>query len=197
MTAKDIIESKPDILICTYKYLDLRKRLLSEYDSFHRLAELRGLKWADKLFTEYHRPNPCERVNAGILSPIFRDLGLRIKHVVLDEAQRISNEELSTHASIRELNYYSIFVLSGSFMSNRWHLKPRTSSTDPGYPCRQERQFSPQLLRMGRSPVKFKGQAPRQTVPRTCRCSSSFAPTAARPADNEMLVHTQHARLGR
>jgi hypothetical protein len=126
-------------VICTYQFLQNRHRAFEQTKHFFEYAEEKWLKFAMKHFK---KPKQIKnRTTSGLYSDIYKVLNLPIRHVILDEAQYVKNHEGLTHKAIKSLYYDRIFMLTGTFLHNRWHDIFGLLDLLPGHPFTTRAQF--------------------------------------------------------
>jgi SNF2 family DNA or RNA helicase len=77
----------------------------------------------------------------ALFSQVHRILRRPIKNLVLDEAHIVKNAGTATHKAIADLYYECIYMLSGTFIPNRWNDLYGLVTLIPGHPFRAYRQF--------------------------------------------------------
>lgn len=121
MTANELLDRQPNFVLCTYQFVQSRWRAYKQNWKFFGVVEKLGLEKTLELLKGNEQPNIARRHINSLFSPVYRQLRLPIRHLVLDEAQYVKNPESSTNEGIRNLYYESVLMLTGTFVPNRWY----------------------------------------------------------------------------
>jgi SNF2 family DNA or RNA helicase len=108
---------------------------------FYTLIEEIGLEETLKRIPSHEQPDLKRRHVNALFSPVHRELGLPIKHLILDEAQHVKNPTGRTHKAIKALYYARVFLLSGTFLPNKWYDIFGLIDFLPGHPFKTRKQF--------------------------------------------------------
>ncbi|KAG8626905.1 hypothetical protein KVT40_005850 [Elsinoe batatas] len=74
-------------------------------------------------------------------SDIYLGLDLPIQHLIVDEAQAAKNPASQLHQAVTDLFFDEVFLVSGTFMANRWYDVYGLISLIPGHPFQDIRNF--------------------------------------------------------
>jgi SNF2 family DNA or RNA helicase len=108
---------------------------------FYELVEKIGLEETLRRIPNHEQPDLKRRHVNALFSQVHRELGLPIKHLILDEAQYVKNPIGRTHKAIKALYYARVFLLSGTLLCNKWYDIFGLIDFLPGHPFKTRRQF--------------------------------------------------------
>ena len=93
------------------------------------------------LATILGQPDLKRRHVNALFSQVHRELGIPIRHLILDEAQYVKNPITHTHKAIKALYYARVFLLSSTFLGNKWYDIFGLIDFLPGHPFKTRRRF--------------------------------------------------------
>ena len=93
------------------------------------------------LATILGQPDLKRRHVNALFSQVHRELGIPIRHLILDEAQYVKNPITHTHKAIKALYYARVFLLSSTFLGNKWYDIFELIDFLPGHPFKTRRRF--------------------------------------------------------
>ncbi|KAH0544431.1 hypothetical protein FGG08_001458 [Glutinoglossum americanum] len=132
MTATKLLDADYDIVICSYGFLRSQYRLLQNFKRDMQMIDKAGSKPGAKI---------PRRPTLSLFSELYRDLDMPIRHIVLDEVQYAKKEHGVAHKAVKSLYYSRNIMLSGTFLSNKWHDVFGVLDFLPGHPFQTRRGF--------------------------------------------------------
>lgn len=104
-TASELHAKQCDIVIVSYEFLEHNARPFTEWPENKKMLEADSKK-------DIHRPV------VALHSSYWISLGLPIKRLILDECQKIKNEEGMRHVAVKHLYFHSCILVSGTILDN-------------------------------------------------------------------------------
>jgi SNF2 family DNA or RNA helicase len=108
---------------------------------FYALVKKIGLEEALRRISKHEQPDLKRRHVNALFSTVHRELGIPIRHLILDEAQYVKNPTGRTHKAIKALYYARVFLLSGTFLPNKWYDIFGLIDFLPGHAFETRKQF--------------------------------------------------------
>jgi len=119
MRVGEILQQGVEYVICSYQFVRSRwEAFRKDIDAFESLKT--GTVSEAKARGPRERPIFKSRQPASLHSDVYRQLGLPIRCMILDEGHLIKNEKSSTYKSLQNIDATVVFTLTGTLLVNRW-----------------------------------------------------------------------------
>lgn len=141
VTANELLDGKYYFVVCTWQFVMSRYAAFEKNINYFKLVALKGSEWVEKNVSTVDQLPLNVRHISALFSHVYKELGLPIRHLVLDEAQIAKNVSTKTYKAVRHLYYDRIMLLSGTFLANRWYDIFGFVSLIPGHPFDDFQQF--------------------------------------------------------
>lgn len=120
-----------DVIVTSYEFLEAGSRAKEQLPNFiQAYRNDRGGKAKAPV-----------RPTTALHSDLYIQLGLPIKRLVLDEAQRVNKRSGRRHRALRNLYVYAVIVLSGTLAHNKWHDFSGLVAFMQGHPFTSHKKF--------------------------------------------------------
>lgn len=119
ITANELLDHRPDYVLCTYQFVQRQASIADEYDAL--FEEIANAEDHPAKLAATEKALKRKRPNLPLFSTVYQDLNLPIRCMVGDEIQYAKNPDGQTHKAIKRLRSRFKFLLSGSFLANRWY----------------------------------------------------------------------------
>lgn len=131
MTAPELLALNVDVIVVSYEQVEVSGCELREFPS--RLEAFRTDTTGSIL--------PPSKPNAPLHSGMWKQLGLPIKRLVLDEVQVVSKRWEITHKTVKDLFVKAVILLSGTVCHNEWHNVSGLVNFLQGHPFTTHKKF--------------------------------------------------------
>ncbi|PNS16785.1 hypothetical protein CAC42_4749 [Sphaceloma murrayae] len=126
-TAQDLVTEQWDFVIITHAFMENRYREWTFNSADQSVEGARG--------------RPVTGANNCLFSEYYHQISLPIQHVIIDEAHVVKKPNGNTHAAVKNLYFDEIFLLTGTFLPNRWYNVFGLMTLIPGHPFRSIKNF--------------------------------------------------------
>lgn len=120
VTANELLSGGYDFVITTYQFVMARHRAFKKNAQFHEVAQMLGLDETISKVGPRAIPDLNAKCTNALYSTLYHELGLPFRHIILDEGHVAKKEGGQIHEAIRALYAERLFILSGTFVPNRW-----------------------------------------------------------------------------